>query len=132
MIDCVSDAHGTLVTICNYEKYQDIERVGDAPVDAHPTHIRRTADAQLKEGKKEEEDSVAYATDTPKRSPRSRIRLPEDWQPGEVGWTYALSHGIGEDRIQEVFEHFRNHHTGKGTTMASWPAACRRVANASK
>ena len=45
MTECVSDAHGTLITICNYSKYQDAARVGDAPSDApathHPTHIKK-------------------------------------------------------------------------------------------
>lgn len=59
MIECVTDAGRTIITICNYEKYQDRPSAGDAEDAASMTHRRRTVDAHNKEGKegKEVEDS---------------------------------------------------------------------------
>ena len=55
MIDCVTDAGQTLVTICNYEEYQNVARVTDAPTDADATQTRRSGDANKKEGKQGKE-----------------------------------------------------------------------------
>ncbi len=54
MIVCVADAGRTLITICNYDKYQCQHSVADARPDAKSTQYRRIADANYKEGKKEE------------------------------------------------------------------------------
>jgi hypothetical protein len=62
MIRCVADAGKSLITICNYGKYQLPLHVADALPDTHPTQPRRVADANYKEGKK---DSVADATARP-------------------------------------------------------------------
>jgi hypothetical protein len=55
MIRCVTDAGKSLITICNYNKYQLPIHVADAPSDTQPTQTRRVADANYKEGKNEEE-----------------------------------------------------------------------------
>lgn len=49
MIRSVADAGQTVITICNYDKYQTVERVADAPIDASSTQDRRTTDADKKE-----------------------------------------------------------------------------------
>lgn len=48
MIDAHTDAGQTIITICNYAKYQDKPRVDDAHADAPSTHHRRTTDAHNK------------------------------------------------------------------------------------
>lgn len=50
MIRCVTDAGQTVITICNYDKYQVVECVADAPTDAASTRHRRGDDAKKKEG----------------------------------------------------------------------------------
>lgn len=50
MITCVADAGQSLITIRNYEAYQNFTRVGDASTDADATQARRSSDANKKEG----------------------------------------------------------------------------------
>lgn len=51
IIDAASDAGVTVVTVCNYDKYQGERRSSDAPIDAAATQDRRTTDAREKAGK---------------------------------------------------------------------------------
>lgn len=51
MIDASADAGVTVITLCNYDKYQASPQDADAATDTPPTHRRRTADSQNKEGK---------------------------------------------------------------------------------
>lgn len=41
MIDCVTDAGQTIISICNYDEYQHASSVADAPSDAGATQQRR-------------------------------------------------------------------------------------------
>lgn len=50
MIDALTDAGVTVITLCNYDEYQASAHTDDAPSGTPPTHRRRTADAQNKEG----------------------------------------------------------------------------------
>jgi hypothetical protein len=70
MIDTASDTDGTLITLCNYEKYQLQIGYNQPASDTDPIHTRYRADTladtqykRIKEGKKEEEDSEAIASD---------------------------------------------------------------------
>lgn len=49
MVACVADAGQSLITICNYEAYQNFSCVADAPTDAPTTQARRSNDANKKE-----------------------------------------------------------------------------------
>jgi hypothetical protein len=63
MISRVTDAGVTVVTICNYDKYQTAGRVADAAPTQQPTQERRTTDANQNKGEikgnKEEEGACA-------------------------------------------------------------------------
>jgi hypothetical protein len=66
MVTRVTDAGLTVITLCNYERYQSVGRVGDAGPTQDPTQDRRTTDANEKKGerkKKEEEAGRARATE---------------------------------------------------------------------
>jgi hypothetical protein len=56
MIRRVTDAGQTVITICNYDRYQAASSVGDAPSDAAATQQRRGTDAKKKEGNQGKED----------------------------------------------------------------------------
>jgi hypothetical protein len=55
IIDAATDAGQTIITICNYEKYQAPKRDADAANDAGATQERRSDDAKYKEGKEGKE-----------------------------------------------------------------------------
>jgi hypothetical protein len=50
IIDAATDAGQTVITICNYEKYQTVEKQPDAATDAAVTQQRRGSDAKKNEG----------------------------------------------------------------------------------
>ena len=52
-IDAATDAGQTVITICNYDKYQAPETRTDAPSDAKVTQERRSTDANKKKDNKE-------------------------------------------------------------------------------
>jgi hypothetical protein len=78
MIRCVTDAGKTLITICNYDKYQAEICVSDALPDARPTHDRRTTDANNKEGNKEE--GIIPFGDLSKSASQIATRMSEIWK----------------------------------------------------
>jgi hypothetical protein len=72
MINALSDAHSTTITICNYDKYQSSELAPDAVTDAAidavtdagPTRDRRTTDAKQKEVKEGKESKNGKSLDS--------------------------------------------------------------------
>ncbi len=71
MIDAVTDAGQTVITICNYEEYQLPAKTTDAPSDAAATQQRRGGDAKKNEGNEGNQDG-----DGARARPRERERLP--------------------------------------------------------
>lgn len=67
MIDASSDAGQTIITICNYDKYQSLEKSTDAPNDAAATQQRRGSDANNNKGNQGNEISseANASSDTP-------------------------------------------------------------------
>ena len=65
-----------------------------------------------------------------RRNPRATAtRLPEDWQPGDEGWAYALKIGLTEIQIYRQIEEFRDYwhaRAGPDALKVSWPATWRR------
>ena len=66
IIDTATDAGRTVVTICNYDKYQMPAREADAPTDAAATHLRTKTDAKYKKEEKREEEEGAVSAPRPK------------------------------------------------------------------
>ena len=60
MIDTRATHWGTIITICNYNKYQLNEKAGDTPTDTRPTHDRHTTDTNKNKGNKGNEVNKDY------------------------------------------------------------------------
>lgn len=57
--------------------------------------------------------------------PKRGTSLPTDWQPNERNTSDAAARGYNQSQIRELAEHFRDHHTAKGTTSKDWDASWR-------
>lgn len=77
MIDAATDAGQTIVTICNYDRYQAPERTADAPANAAAPQQRRGGDANIKEGNKGKEDNPPNPPS--EGQAKGKSLLPEDW-----------------------------------------------------
>lgn len=78
MIDAATDAGQTIVTICNYDRYQAPEKSSDAPADAAAPQQRRGSDANNKEGNKGKEDNPPNPPS--EGQAKGKSLLPEDWE----------------------------------------------------
>ncbi|MHA0335810.1 hypothetical protein [Sphingomonas aquatilis] len=131
IIDAATDAGQTVVTICNYDKYQAPIPANDAGDDAGTTQQRRSDDANLKEGNKgkKEEEGEAKASPRAKRAGGHGSHLPDDWQPSRFSDGTVAREIIdrrGSDWARRVFESFRNHwRSANGPTARKrdWQAA---------
>jgi hypothetical protein len=61
MVECVADAGVTVITLCNYDRYQSDSRVADAAKTQAPTRERRTIDANENKDEIRVEERGAYA-----------------------------------------------------------------------
>lgn len=121
MISCVSDAGQAVITICNYEKYQNLPRVADAADGASVTQHRRSTDANTKESKLQEEDSVEASASTA-GPPGASVLAPLDaasvligrctaWiakatgrqEKSLRGWVVGLLKRYGDGAVLDVF-----------------------------
>ena len=56
--------------------------------------------------------------------PKRKRQLPKDFELTDELIAYAKTQGIN-GRVQDVFDHFCDHHRAKGSTMLDWTAAWR-------
>ena len=68
-------------------------------------------------------------TDTDINKKRKIIKrkgqIPPDFSLSETMLSFAIKKGIDKRKAESVFEHFKTHHTAKGTLMIDWEAAWR-------
>lgn len=131
IIDAATDAGQTVITICNYDKYQTVGNLPDAANDAEATQQRRGDDAKKKEGK--EGNTVIEEATASSRAKRAdggqAARLPDDWNPsrfadGTVAREVVDHRGV--EWARRVLESFRNHwRSANGPTARKrdWQAA---------
>lgn len=79
MIDAATDAGQTIITICNYDKYQAPDFSSDAPSDAETTQQRRGGDAKYKEGKEGKEAKASSPRGAVVVFPRPDFADPQHW-----------------------------------------------------
>lgn len=130
IIDASTDAGQTVITICNYDKYQASPQDADATIDATPTQRRRNADAKKKEGKEvskevREETNVSSAR---ARSSNKGTRLPDDWQPPRLAADTMAAKAIARrdqswhERTAERFQNYWRGKSGQAAVKADWGA----------
>jgi hypothetical protein len=145
MIDTVTDAGQTVITIRNYEQYQSFrtvekaqEKSTDAPSDAATTQERRSNDANNNSVNTESKNTEASASvgalplapahelavidkaKKPRKAPKVKSKLPKDWfLPMEWG-QWALDQGADTQLIRRAADRFKSHHVGSGTLKADW------------
>lgn len=133
MIERATGDGMTVITICNYNKYQNPVRVDDAPATQQPTQDRRTSDANEKKDEikllKEEEQDARAREPSPKVfgdwSP-DRLhgavmtavglnmgQMPRYWMPPAACihvWEWHSRLGLTPDQIIEVARNSRQRH----------------------
>jgi len=123
IIDASTDAGQTLITIRNYDIYQDPANRPDAPTDARATQHRRSTDANEKEGKEgKEEIDDSHLSHRAKRA----TRLPDGWKPSRLDRSTAagkVAAQRGTEWMQRTFESFENYWraaSGRGAAKLDW------------
>lgn len=123
----------TIITICNYAKYQDKgEKTGQAT--EQPTGQRPDSDRTVKEQGNHSTIQEANASCAPKAVKRSPLKaLPEDWQPILTPSAQRIVDGWPPGRLEREAGAFRDHAADKGRTSRDWQAAFRKwIENAEK
>ena len=135
MINAVSNAGKTHVTICNYSEFQAIERTENAG----KTQNKRTENALKEQGNKEQGKvepigSLFSATPdqlpidpkpAPKAPKKTRRSIPPDWVPSDRNVADAVARKFTEQEIDYEAGKFRDFHLARGTLFADWDAAWR-------
>jgi hypothetical protein len=149
LINPQSNHQCTLVTICNFERYQSTtvyvqpaHQPADQPRPNHdPTILLESKNPE--KGRKKDSiqraQRLATGSDAPPdgvadKAPRG-TRLPEDWVPSERNIADALKEGIPRDEVGRVGEEYRDHwiaQPGRSGVKVNWDATwrnrCRSVA----
>ena len=89
IIDAATDAGQTVVTICNYDKYQAPAAANDAADDAATTQQRRGGDANLKEGNKGKKEEETLPSGSVARARKADPFPRPDWADPAV-WSDFL------------------------------------------
>lgn len=119
----------TVVTICNYEKWQSLRRTGDAQTDAPPD-----AKATQRRTNNQEPD-ISPSLRSGETRARPGCRLAADWMPDSEDLAFARTL-LPDQNITTERDRFRDHwHSANGATAvkrdwsAAWRNWCRRAAD---
>lgn len=123
--------HGkNLITLCNYEKYQDPKSDTNAQGNATLTQHQRNPNAQKEQGNKGtiEDTNVSSAPSAPKKPKATGTRLPEDWYLSKHLGEWSISEGATIELVRIEADKFRDYWIGvagaKGR-KADWDATWR-------
>jgi hypothetical protein len=119
----------TQVTICNYDKYQDVRRTGDAPSDAPPDAKPTQRRTNNQEPITKEDTSLRSVSPPARPAAREKAtsRLstcPTDFQPDEKTMSEAVGL-LGTRRAESELARMRDWSIGKGEKRADWNAVFR-------
>lgn len=97
IIDAATEAGQTVISICNYDKYQATDKRPDAAVDADVTQARRSSDANKKEREERKEEEGAQARSATGYAFTGQVVRLSAKDLGEWARTY---HGIADIRAE--------------------------------
>jgi hypothetical protein len=104
MIERTANAGKTHVTICNYSKFQDVERTANAETNEQETHSQRTANAL-----KEQDNKITKEIDTSLRSvERAQKPAPKPRKPSSDDKVFdILTNALSDANARAIIEHRR-------------------------
>jgi len=113
----------TVITICNYDTYQDYENYRAqlrAQIGAEEGHSKGTGGAQTitPEGTPEVTPDIP-----PKKKGTRKIQIPDDWKPNEKAQQIAKDEGYSQDELNLIADNFINSAHSKGTVYVQWHSA---------
>lgn len=128
MISTKTNAGKTHISICNYDKYQNVQRAENA----QKTHEQRTENAI-----KTPIHQYTMKEDTSDEVSKKRrgSRLSEDWTPSQADIEFAHQHGLNSQSIQREADSFRDYWTSKPGASAvklDWAATWRNWIRSAK
>lgn len=93
----------------------------------HPRHRRVTPVSQTGDIAMSPNPSITIIepSGNRKRARKRATALPDDFQVTATMLKWAEGFGLSRDRISAATDHFKDHHTAKGSTFKDWPAAWR-------
>lgn len=94
----------SIISIINWNQYQQNEQ---------QMNNRRTTDEQQMNTNKNNKNN---------KNNKKRV-IPDIFLLTQQLKKYALGKGIFENEVNEIFEHFKNHHAAKGSLFANWDRA---------
>lgn len=115
-----SSTHGkTIITICNYEKYQGLGSDDSTAPNTPVTHQQHTANTQKEQGNK---GTTTEGDKSPSPAKRAK-RLSEDWVLPMDWGRWAVDEGWPEDVIRREAEKFKDYwlaKSGRDAAKLSW------------
>lgn len=119
----------TIITICNYEKYQDSaggDRDTSETATETPAGQQRDTKEQGNKGTIEEEPIGSPSMpETQKRAESRAVKLPADWTPMLTPAAQRIVDGWPPGKFDHEVARFRDHAADKGRTSKDWQAAFR-------
>lgn len=119
----------TMITICNYNAYQDNGSAGGTTDDTateHQTHNKgsnrgNTNNNDNKENNVNNENNISCSTKVENKN-KCRKQLPHDFVLTEERREYCIKNSSGRP-VCDIWTDFITYHRSRGTTMLDWHAA---------
>ena len=131
LIDTQKGTLGTVITICNYDKYQNDNEIGAhsrAHSGAREGHTRGTPIDKEREEREERKKESSLRSDVARaaRSAPTKQQKASQWpdgfclDPDMIAYAEKVTPGVD---AQADFEKFENHHRAKGSKFKDWKRA---------
>jgi hypothetical protein len=117
LIVALATREATQITICNYDKYQQMRRADDAENDAR-------TDEKPPQRRTNNQSSSLRSEDPEREKARAPAKRPAvidaEWRPTERGMAYAAEKGLSPAEIETEVEKIRNWSISQRKTAVDW------------